>query len=234
MGGHVHRVAFKPAGAVAGSDPRPDAVPCVRLINSRWPASQVATTVTVVRRLLCSKVAVGSIFNVKEGTAPGEEREIVVPKPNWPKMLSPQQDTPPLVSRAQLWRRPVVMFTALLRGWVMTNNHDFGQSGLDFAKFVQGLADFRELTIIDHAFRVERVGGGNLKLAPSFLGSPVPGMIDNQTSHDPRGVDHESCAVRARWRHLSRLYRGMPRAGVSSRRDFRLHQRGRVPAWRAV
>src|SRR5215207_1700383 len=87
-------------------------------IDSRCPSSQLATTVTVVTRLLCGKTTVGSIFKVKEGTAAGEVTSAVVePKPNWPKVLSPQQDTPPVVSRAQLWRRPVVMFTALVRGW---------------------------------------------------------------------------------------------------------------------
>ena len=46
---------------------------------------------------------VGVVLGVKQLTAVGEVRSVVLPSPSWPAVLDPQQRTEPSISRAQVW-----------------------------------------------------------------------------------------------------------------------------------
>jgi hypothetical protein len=60
------------------------------------------------------------------GTVPGVLRPTVVPSPNCPKSFLPQQETPPLDKRAQVWSPPVdIAVTPLLRSTTSTGTLRF-------------------------------------------------------------------------------------------------------------
>jgi len=71
---------------------------------------------------------------------------------------------------------------------------NLGEGWFDLGEFVKGLADASELIVVNWVldFCSKR---GDLELSTALLGASIPRMVNNQATHHPTGITHESATI---------------------------------------
>src|SRR6266576_3901492 len=73
--------------------------------------------------------------------------------------------------------------------------HQFSEFRLDFRQLIEGVADHGKLFPVGGTRDIVIFEGHDFETATPLDRAAVPRMIDDKSTHHPRGVSHEACLV---------------------------------------
>src|SRR5579859_7700605 len=74
--------------------------------------------------------------------------------------------------------------------------HHLGKIRLDLRHFLQYIVDRQQLPDVNCLSDQVRLERSNFELAAVLEGAVLPGVVDDQPPHHPRGISHETSAIR--------------------------------------